>query len=372
MLKLQGAVRECEAATTLKQLEEHLLPNFGITRVANITGLDNIGIPVYVAIRPNGKCLSVAQGKGITSALAKTSAVMESIETWYAENIPDSEITTVAKAIDLSKQNTIFPVQAYAEELADIELAWVQGEALISTKKVLIPKAKLSLDTTKLQVHDHLLCPGSNGLASGNSKDEAICHSLCELIERDAVEKWLNLSDEKQNQSLFELSSINYSLIQSLLETVNKAGLNLYLWDITSAINVPSFYCAVTDSSGLPYTLFSGHGTHFSEEVAMSRAITEACQARLTYISGSRDDIFPSFYDEYDPSSLVREFLTLKPERQHAPKMTPEFVDFEQAKLYLLDELYRNQIDAIYCYQHKTLETISVVHCLAPQLQGNG
>ncbi|TGV60738.1 hypothetical protein EN803_38435, partial [Mesorhizobium sp. M2D.F.Ca.ET.160.01.1.1] len=37
----------------------------GITRVANVTGLDRIGIPVVMVCRPNARSLAVSQGKGI-------------------------------------------------------------------------------------------------------------------------------------------------------------------------------------------------------------------------------------------------------------------------------------------------------------------
>ena len=37
----------------------------GITRVGNITGLDHIGIPVVIAVRPNSRSFSVSQGKGL-------------------------------------------------------------------------------------------------------------------------------------------------------------------------------------------------------------------------------------------------------------------------------------------------------------------
>ncbi len=45
--------------------------DMGITRLADITGLDRIGLPVYMSVRPNAKTLSVSQGKGITHSLAK-------------------------------------------------------------------------------------------------------------------------------------------------------------------------------------------------------------------------------------------------------------------------------------------------------------
>ena len=64
-----------------------LLAEMGITRIANITGLDLIGIPVVMACRPNSRSIAVAQGKGLDLAAAKVSAVMEAVETFHAERV---------------------------------------------------------------------------------------------------------------------------------------------------------------------------------------------------------------------------------------------------------------------------------------------
>ena len=63
------------------------LPVMGITRVANVTGLDSVGIPVVMVTRPNSRSVSVSQGKGVDLAAAKASGVMESIESYHAESI---------------------------------------------------------------------------------------------------------------------------------------------------------------------------------------------------------------------------------------------------------------------------------------------
>ena len=64
-----------------------LMPVFGITRVANVTGLDTIGIPTVMVLRPNSRALAVSQGKGTSLAAAKASGLMESIESYHAERI---------------------------------------------------------------------------------------------------------------------------------------------------------------------------------------------------------------------------------------------------------------------------------------------
>lgn len=56
------------------------MPAFGITRIANVTGLDTIGIPVVMVCRPNSRSISVSQGKGPDLDAARASGLMESVE----------------------------------------------------------------------------------------------------------------------------------------------------------------------------------------------------------------------------------------------------------------------------------------------------
>jgi ribosomal protein S12 methylthiotransferase accessory factor len=53
----------------------------GVTRVANIAGLDRIGVPAYSAIVPKSDDgISVYNGKGLRPVDAKVGALMEAIE----------------------------------------------------------------------------------------------------------------------------------------------------------------------------------------------------------------------------------------------------------------------------------------------------
>src|SRR3712207_6265867 len=58
----------------------------GVTRLAELTRLDRLGLPVWQAVRPMSRALSVHQGKGATDADAQLGALMEAIESHSAEN----------------------------------------------------------------------------------------------------------------------------------------------------------------------------------------------------------------------------------------------------------------------------------------------
>src|SRR5262249_37627598 len=61
------------------------MARMGITRLGNVTGLDRIGIPVAIAVRPNSRSVSVSQGKGLTLSHALASALMEATEIFHGE-----------------------------------------------------------------------------------------------------------------------------------------------------------------------------------------------------------------------------------------------------------------------------------------------
>jgi ribosomal protein S12 methylthiotransferase accessory factor len=63
------------------------------------------------------------------------------------------------------------------------------------------------------------------------------------------------------------------------------------VWDVTSDIGIPAFVCLVAsfdEPDAVEPEL--GSGCHADRDIALSRAMTEAAQARLTRISGARDD----------------------------------------------------------------------------------
>ena len=76
---LGGTIRTRVPSETL-EITKPYIEKAGISRIANITGLDCLNIPVYTCYRPNSKNLSTSQGKGLTDELALCSAIMEAIE----------------------------------------------------------------------------------------------------------------------------------------------------------------------------------------------------------------------------------------------------------------------------------------------------
>src|SRR5919197_1374728 len=147
-LRLDGTHRTVELETTLERVRP-FLPAIGVTRVAVITGLDVIGVPVVMVCRPNGRSLSVSQGKGADLAAAKASGIMEAAEAWHAENVllplrlaTYRELRTVAQVVDVE----LLPRQPRSRFHPDLSLLWIEGTDVFTAERVWVPYECVHLD----------------------------------------------------------------------------------------------------------------------------------------------------------------------------------------------------------------------------------
>ena len=81
---INGTSRISPAQETLKRITS-ISQKIGVTRLADITNMDKLGIPNYSAVLPGTEdYIWVYSGKGPTKAHARASALMESIERYSA------------------------------------------------------------------------------------------------------------------------------------------------------------------------------------------------------------------------------------------------------------------------------------------------
>jgi putative methanogenesis marker protein 1 len=262
----------------------------GVTRIAEITHLDRIGIPVYSAIRPGAAegAVSIYAGKGATKSQAKASAMMEAFERYSAEfQDADSE-----KIISFSYQedkcvNPHLLILPTRSDSLTLEIDWIAATDASSDEKKLIPANAVFHPFQPLE-GVHLFKSNTNGLASGNVLEEAVYHGIMEVIERDA---WSIFESNKQPKPEVDCQETNNPLIKTLISKFSEAGINLRLFDITADINITTM-AAVADDTILkdPALLTLGVGTHLDPEIAALRAITEVAQSRATQIHGTRED----------------------------------------------------------------------------------
>lgn len=273
------------------------LQQMGISRVANITGLDNVGIPVALAIRPNSRSLASSQGKGQTLIAAKVSAAMEAAETFHAERInfrairrSHRQMMAESRCVDVERlpkaRSNIFR--------ENLVIAWIAGEVWPTGDTIMVPLEVVSTDYTVGQPDNvQYFSATTNGLASGNSLTEAVSHALYEVIERDAITTWRLSGAAQREECGVRLDTIRSTACREMIEKFHAAGLDLRVWNITTDVGLPSFYALAVEKKPDGLEIEVGSGCHPNKEVALSRALTEVAQSRLTRIAGSRDDLNP-------------------------------------------------------------------------------
>ncbi|MEW1721629.1 YcaO-like family protein [Streptomyces sp. NPDC093109] len=295
LVVLPGTVRARSPEETWEMVAGRL-PDFGITRVANLTGLDCIGLPVWTAVRPASLTLSTSQGKGATDLLAKLSAVMEAIELWHVEQpllvAARGPAEDIAPGCPLPALPLTVP---YGERnLSRIVWEWTPGTGLVSGEKVLLPLDLVRRRAQRPPWSPDLLRATSTGLACGNTRDEALLHALYEVVERDVL--YRDGAAGGRSRTLIDPGTVEDPDGREVIDRVTAAGMSVELALVDGPYGLP-VCLAYLWSEDFP-VVFAGGGCHIDPGIALTRALTEAAQSRLTAIAGTRDDL-PS-----DPGSF--------------------------------------------------------------------
>ncbi len=309
----------------------------GVTRLADITDMDVLRIPNYSAVLPGTEdYIWVYSGKGPTKEHAMASALMESIERYSSLPSGGQRKFTRSSYAELSKTCKVLHPDRLVEPVRfeyrdDMLMDWLAGYDLASGEEVMVPaSAALFRYTPPPPAVNPFAYFHTNGLASGNVMEEAICHALCEVIERDAMSLGelrasaipfhilrivlhsLNSAGLQvpsipvdrfvDDPSVFpdvDISGIEFQPAKDLVDKFYRAGISLTIKDITSDIGIPTFNASsvewVTHDYGY---LAEGHGTHPDARIALIRAITEVSQTRAANIQGARDDLRKIKYGE--------------------------------------------------------------------------
>lgn len=330
-----GTSRIQPVEETLKKVNQ-LVKQIGITRVADITDMDRLRIPNYSAVLPGTEdYIWVYSGKGPTKNHAKASVIMESIERFsslpanYEGKILTGKYKELSKSYDVLKYDEV--IEPLSFQLTDeMNMDYCIGYDLINQKDILIPS---SLAIFRYNPNPPSINPYSffhtNGLASGNVMEEAICHALCEVIERDAVSiaefsssafqyhllktiengflnngirirslESKNFIDDNTVYSDIDLNGLDYPPVKKIVREFHKCQISLKVKDITTEIGIPTFIASSVEWVNHDYGyLVEGHGTHPDSRIALMRAITEVSQSRAANIQGSRDDLRKMKYD---------------------------------------------------------------------------
>ncbi len=274
----------------------------GITRVADVTGLDRIGIPVVMVCRPNARSLAVSQGKGMDLDAATASGLMESVELYHAEHI--ERPLKLGSMAELSHSHRFAEIERLARVTGrrftrDVVTLWIEGREIVSGEARWLPFESVRANfTVPPPPGSGFFDCSSNGLASGNTVDEAVHHGICEIVERDATSLWNRMPAAHRRRTGVDLGSAPDGPCRDVLTKLESADFDVAAWETTSDIGVPAFFCLIADRRDRNSHYGIGAAAHPVPGTALLKALVEAAQVRTTYVSGARDDLAAEEYGE--------------------------------------------------------------------------
>ena len=282
-------IRTIPPEETLKRVMP-LLEKAGMDPLEDITDRDNLGIPVYSVYRKKTAkgTFGNYNGKGATPEQAKASAVMEAMERYSAEQRESDEVAygTLQQMRDsgmpyVEPGELILPARVMGM-VESAEIAWTECYDILRGEDVWVPACAVFYpyypdgDLQLFRFH-------TNGIASGNTIEEAILHAIFEVIERDA---W-SIAESFNRTNADIVVDDPDSTPAKLLKNFRDAGIEIKLKDLTSDVGVTTIGASSDDvRTKDPEMLDIGVGTHLNPEIAAIRALTEVAQSRTTHKHG--------------------------------------------------------------------------------------
>lgn len=325
---------------TFKNIQKYI-EEVGISRISDLSYLDElVGIKVYSAIRPSSRSLCVSMGKGFNETSAKVGACMESIESYYAENMSKPDI--IGSINELTKGASPFiSFDKFNKEIRispNYKLEWYLGTWLLKGGSNYIPQNLLSLNSNIL---DNILFQyNSSGLASGNNFDEALTYSFLECVERNSeiFDTKTSLAVQSEHLNKFTLSR----------------NIDIKFFVLKNSFNLPVISAYLIDKNPMfNRIIFKGTACHFNKEIALQKAVLEAWQTKIGVISGMRDDLNDRHYLYRDKN----QFLEYEESINFSDVVSFD-IGLDAQVNFIKELLIQNNCDLLYYIYHASAITV--------------
>ncbi|MEH6433512.1 YcaO-like family protein [Massilia sp. DD77] len=282
MRKLNTSLRETSAIGTLKKIRP-VLSRFGVSEIIDIT-LDGVpACPAFQVMREDIRSEYFNAGKGYTRAEAMVSGLMEALEVHCFEHADPSLLhASAAGSLPLVPTADLL---GRKDETADGsgrsgEGKLVRGVDHRSGSAVWIDARDVFFG---LAADGERSAASSNGIASGNSVPEALCHAIGELLERHALAALYRfgigataLSGQQHERVVPPPEAEN---LWRCLRQLKEKDISAEFLHVSSEADVAVFVCFLD----LPYdaarrAAVEGFGANPDPQIAMARALAEAVQ----------------------------------------------------------------------------------------------
>lgn len=262
-----------------------------IKKLENDQFIDRLLLPVYqteISINPLVKGFRFHGGKGQNTIQAAFSAIGESMERYNAQQFGNEKIKSYTyREIKKKNINAINPKELIldpkypVEYSEDLVLDWIEGVNLTKSEKIWVPANSVFFLYHSTEKAEQFLPQDTTGLASGMTDLEAILQGTLEIIERDSYTIYYR--EQLKSPTILQ-SSIKNEETRYLINRLKKNGIQAHLKLLKNDFGIYVVHCTTEDSYNEFPKYTHGAGAALNIETAISRAITECIQLRVSQI----------------------------------------------------------------------------------------
>jgi ribosomal protein S12 methylthiotransferase accessory factor YcaO len=223
-------------------------------------------------------------GKGLSAGQNFTSACFEFFERYSAKMLPDDLLieASYAEVSNLAIDPRELILTANSSYAPSRKISWIWGFSLSRNRNVLVPANLVFLPFIPRHKEKIIALEDSNGIASGNNREEAILHALLEVVERDQV-----IISE---YNLFPFIRIAANSLpdacRPIVELIKEMKFDVHIFAGISDIPIP-FMATYLESKNDPSTCSVAYGSYLDPTLAVERALTEAVQLLPPAVNGA-------------------------------------------------------------------------------------
>lgn len=281
------------------------------------TGIESL-FTLYVSIKNTN---IAATGKGSNKDYAMASAYAELIE--RLQNLMHFRLMNNSDALSQNLKYKLHADEVLINNLTNDEFYndWINSitdeafndnqlfEGLLKLQQYKTNREILHIPFKNIENNQTKLFPitlldivyGSNGMAAGNSREEAMVQALCEIIERHSTFELLR--DKKALPDITTYIKNTYETLNNIINDIEgkdlkKGSYRIVIKDCSLRKGYPTIMVILFDLKEKKY--FVRLGTHPILEIAIERTLTEMVQGRnIDSINEKMNELFGN-YDKND------------------------------------------------------------------------
>jgi len=397
LVMTSGGYRTVSSRTTVARFRKHVSPLTGVVsrleRIeadlpmnTNYFAAHNFSAPARNVNELRAGLSGGSFGKGSTAEQGEASALMEAIER-YSGIFQGDEIRVTRRFTDFPSGEAILPNDVlllsdaqYRQDqapTADGDGSPMPASFDQSAKIEWSPVWSLRDECFKYLPTGLLYFfhrgPGqintdSNGCAAGNTLEEAMVQGFLELVERDAYAIWWY---NRLRRPQVDLGQLDDSYVRDLQTQLAEKGRRLWLLDVTSDLEIPTFVAILHWVHNSHENIEFGSGAHFDSRIAVLRALTELNQFLSIGLMGGGTGEKPSL-DGSTPLRLQdHPFLTPSNLPAIQPTSSPTFgrLDTREQVTACMRLAKREGLDFLVLNQTRPDIDVPVVRVVVPGLR---